>query len=106
MYKEKIDLQGFETPFDLIRNKYSSRFQIIERRFVKNHHLIVILLMIFRGEVFVTIQNQDGTEEVTHLMPETNRFEDPRCQTSDSADSNNLSWSETGPPWTILGNCS
>ena len=35
MYKEKIDLQGFETPFDLIRNKYSSRFQIIERRFVK-----------------------------------------------------------------------
>ena len=54
----------------------------------------------------MTIQNQDGTEEVTHLMPETNRFEDPRCQTSDSADSNNLSWSETGPPWTILGNCS
>ena len=32
--------------------------------------------MIFRGEVFVTIQNQDGTEAVTHLMPETNRFED------------------------------
>ena len=62
--------------------------------------------MIFRGEVFVTIQNQDETEEVTHLMPETNRFEDPRCQTSGSADSNNLPWSETGPPWTILGNCS
>ena len=59
--------------------------------------------MEFRGEVFVTIQNQDGTQEVTHLMPETNRFEDPRCQTSDSADSNNLPWSETGPPWTILG---
>ena len=51
----------------------------------------------------MTIQNQDGTQEVTHLMPETNRFEDPRCQTSDSADSNNLPWSETGPPWTILG---
>ena len=34
MYKEKIDLQGFETPFEMIRTKYSSRFQIIERRFV------------------------------------------------------------------------
>ena len=32
MYKEKIDLQGFETPFEMIRTKYSSRFQIIERR--------------------------------------------------------------------------
>ena len=45
-------------------------------------------------------------QEVTHLMPETNRFEDPRCQSSDSTDTNNLPWSETGPPWTILGNCS
>ena len=34
MYKEKIDVQGFESPFELIRTKYSSRFQIIERRFV------------------------------------------------------------------------
>ena len=41
MYKEKIDLQGFETPFELIRTKYSSRFQIIERRFVKNHHFSI-----------------------------------------------------------------
>ena len=57
-------------------------------------------MKLFRGEVFVTIRNQNGTEEVTHLMPETNRFEDPICQT---ADSNNLPWSETGPPWTILG---
>ena len=60
-------------------------------------------MKLFRGEMFVTIQNQDGTEEVTHLMPETNRFEDPICQTSNAADSNNLPWSETGPPWTILG---
>ena len=35
MYKEKIDLQGFEQPFELIQTKYSSRFQIIERRFVE-----------------------------------------------------------------------